>query len=105
MFTSQIEGFSFPLPPLEEQAAIVAAVNHAVGAAAEMEDLGSRRTETPIHLRQSILNAAFEGRLVEQDPNDEPADLLLARLNDSGLLPIPASSRGRLARGPLGASA
>lgn len=32
-------------------------------------------------IRQSILKAAFEGRLVAQDPRDEPADRLLARLS------------------------
>ena len=31
-------------------------------------------------LRQSILNKAFNGRLVEQDPNDEPASALLDRI-------------------------
>jgi type I restriction enzyme, S subunit len=34
-------------------------------------------------LRQSILKAAFEGSLVPQDPADEPASALLARLRDS----------------------
>ncbi|MFZ4428676.1 MAG: type I restriction endonuclease subunit S, partial [Saprospiraceae bacterium] len=31
-------------------------------------------------LRQSILKKAFEGKLVPQDPNDEPAGVLLARI-------------------------
>jgi len=31
-------------------------------------------------LRQSILKKAFEGKLVPQDPNDEPANVLLARI-------------------------
>jgi hypothetical protein len=34
-------------------------------------------------LRQSILKAAFEGRLVPQDPTDEPASELLARLRSN----------------------
>jgi type I restriction enzyme, S subunit len=34
-------------------------------------------------LRQSILKAAFEGRLVPQDPTDEPASELLARLSEN----------------------
>ncbi len=33
-------------------------------------------------LRQAILKAAFEGRLAPQDPADEPASALLARLRD-----------------------
>ena len=49
--------------------------------------------ETAPALRQSILRAAFGGRLVEQDPRDEPADVLLARLHQSAPQPIPASSR------------
>jgi type I restriction enzyme S subunit len=53
-----------------------------------------------VALRRSTLKAAFEGRLVEQDPSDEPAECLLARIN------IPASgSRARLARGTVGANA
>jgi type I restriction enzyme S subunit len=35
-----------------------------------------------LSIRQSILKTAFEGRLVEQDPRDEPADRLLARLSE-----------------------
>lgn len=31
-------------------------------------------------LRQSILKSAFEGNLVDQDPTDEPASVLLARI-------------------------
>jgi type I restriction enzyme S subunit len=55
--------------------------------------------------RQSILKAAFDGRLVEQDADDEPADRLLARINDSGPQHFPATRPGRRSRTSLGASA
>jgi len=47
-------------------------------------------------LRQSVLKAAFEGRLVPQDPGDEPASALLARLRGgSAGADAPRGRRGR----------
>lgn len=48
-------------------------------------------------LRQSILKCAFSGRLVPQDPSDEPADKLLARLRaKSGDAPARRKTRRKL---------
>jgi type I restriction enzyme S subunit len=76
-----LNAVAVPLPPTQEQAAIVHAYKSAVedmkDASTFVEDSGQRG-----FLRQSILKAAFEGRLAAQDPRDEPADSLLARLSE-----------------------
>jgi hypothetical protein len=71
-----------PLPPLLEQKEIVRRVQ-------EQFDVGDTGALTigqvdrdRAALRQSILKAAFEGRLVPQNPADEPASALLARVRD-----------------------
>lgn len=80
MFTSQLDGFPFPLPPTDEQTAIAHRVREILGTVdrtSEYVDTAERRCS---RLRQSILRRAFEGRLVPQDPTDEPAAGLLARV-------------------------
>ncbi len=68
------------VPPLEEQDRIVAEVERQfsfIEAAERAVDAGLARSKG---LRRSVLKAAFEGRLVEQDPSDEPASVLLDRI-------------------------
>ncbi len=62
-------------------------------------DAALKRSEA---LRQSILKKAFTGRLVPQDPADEPASQLLARLRNRGVKGEATSraSRGRTFRTP-----
>ncbi len=64
-----------------------------MAAASEAEDECEKLMRDRIALRQSILKAAFEGRLVPQDPADEPASALLARLREGGSGAL--ASRGR----------
>ncbi len=69
-----------PLPPIEEQAEIDSIVNVALSNSMVIEDACETELARSANLRQSILKDAFAGRLVPQDPDDEPAADLLARI-------------------------
>jgi len=75
---ADIRGLAFPLPPLVEQLRTVAEVERRLSVVGELEkqvEVALRRAE---RLRQAILSQAYRGKLVEQDANDEPANVLLA---------------------------
>lgn len=69
-----------PLPPLEEQAEIIAILDAALSAVKEQEAAIDRGLQQSAAQRKNILKAAFAGQLVPQDPNDEPASVLLERI-------------------------
>jgi type I restriction enzyme, S subunit len=67
-----------PVPPLTEQHRIVAEVERRLSVVAELEATVTANLARAGRLRQAVLKRAFEGRLVAQDPSDEPAEVLLA---------------------------
>ena len=79
---SKVSVLPIPVPPLAEQQRIVSAVERHLSIIQKAEtavDAGLKRAD---RLRQSILKQAFSGQLVPQDPDDEPASVLLERIRD-----------------------
>ena len=74
----------FPLPPLAEQKRIVAKLEQVLPLAEEygaaQEQLDKLNKELPEALKKSILQEAIQGKLVPQNPKDEPASVLLAKI-------------------------
>ena len=68
------------LPPLEEQTEIVLRVEQLFAFADQLEARLTDARQRVDALTQSILAKAFRGELVPQDPNDEPASVLLERI-------------------------
>lgn len=75
-----IHGMPFPLPPLPEQQRIVAEVERHLSVIDAAENVVSANLKRAERLRQAILQRAFQGKLVPQDPTDEPASVLLERI-------------------------
>ena len=80
----RIQTLLIPLPPLSEQHRIVAKIEELLPKVEEygkaQESLDKLNEELPERLKKSILQEAIEGRLVPQDPNDEPASVLLDKI-------------------------
>jgi type I restriction enzyme S subunit len=83
----------FPLPPETEQRAIVELFRENDGAATDVVTALDTEAADAARLKQSILKAAFEGRLARQDPTDEPASAMLARPTANS--PVTRALRGR----------
>jgi type I restriction enzyme S subunit len=77
---SIVRGISVPVPPLAEQEVLLGTLAAALAAIERLREQAHRSRESVEILDSSVLAKAFRGELVPQDPNDEPAALLLERL-------------------------
>jgi len=73
-----------PLPPLSEQQRIVAKIEELMPHIEEYDKVETQNNKLnisfPEKLKKSILQEAVQGKLVPQDPNDEPVSELLKRI-------------------------
>ncbi len=75
------ENFSFPLPPLAEQQRIVTEIEHWFALIDKIEQNKSDLKAIIKQTKNKLLDIAIHGKLVPQNPNDEPASELLKRIN------------------------
>ena len=75
--TQKVKSIPIPLAPLPEQWSIVEEVDQQLGICGRLEQSIRRALDRLQLVRLAVLAAAFSGRLVPQDPTDEPASVLL----------------------------
>jgi type I restriction enzyme, S subunit len=95
---SKISQLPVPIPPAAEAAEIIRRVSEALAASADTFAMLDAEAGDAARLKQSILKAAFEGRLVPQDPQHEPAATMLSRLSAARRMALP-KPRGRSKKG------
>lgn len=89
-----------PLPPQAEQVALIAVADEAINRVAEQAKAIQISLKQSAAQRKNILQAAFSGQLVPQDPADESASVLLARIRAERAAKVlmPKKTKGRLAK-------
>ena len=96
---NQIEKWELPLPPLSEQERIVCQIENWLSL---IDTIEKGKENISIALKQAkskILDLAIHGKLVPQDPNDEPASELLKRINPKAEITCDNPQYGKLPKG------
>ena len=79
----KVKAFELPLPTLDEQREIVRQIETAFAKIDRLASEATKALKLADRLDQRILAKAFAGELVPQDPNDEPASVLLDRIREA----------------------
>ena len=75
-----VKGYFLPLPPLAEQKRIVAQIENLLNCMDKIDQESATLEKSLTLAKQKILDLAIRGKLVPQDPNDEPASELLKKI-------------------------
>ena len=94
-----ISTFLIAIPPLNEQNAIIDKVNMVNKHLSNLDNEKEQLKELISSTKSKILDLAIRGKLVPQDPNDEPASKLLKRINSKAEITCDTSQYGKLPKG------
>ena len=78
---NRFNSFLLPLPPLAEQKRIAQEIDRLFTLIDQLEEDKAALQQLVSQLKSKILSLAIRGQLVPQDANDEPAEVLLKRIN------------------------
>ena len=88
-----------PIAPMEEQERIVAKIKHLLLQISFLEAGKGKLVAAIKQAKSKILDLAIHGKLVPQDPNDEPASELLKRINPKAEITCDTPQYGKLPKG------
>ena len=77
---SDLNRLVFPVPPISEQKRIAAKIAQLFALLRKVESSTQQYAELQTLLKSKVLDLAMRGKLVKQDPNDEPASVLLEKI-------------------------
>jgi type I restriction enzyme S subunit len=92
IYLHHVKAMPFPLAPISDQRRIVARIDELFSLANAIEAKVKEAREQAEKIDQTILAKAFKGELVPQDPNDEPASVLVQRINTTTKQPLKAKA-------------
>ena len=95
----KISNYEIPLPPLEEQCRIFTKIKHWISLIDVIENGKWNINETIKQTKSKILDLAIHGKLVPQNPTDEPASELLKRINPKAEITCDNPQYGKLPNG------
>lgn len=93
----KVSALPVPIPPVEEAKEVLRRIEAAFAKIDRLATEVEKALKLTDRFDESILAKAFSGKLVPQDPNDEPASMLLDRLREARIK-TPVASRRRVAK-------
>lgn len=93
--STKFSNIEIPIPSLDEQKRIVAEIESRFERADALETAVDRALSNAEKLKQAVLKKAFSGELVPQNPDDEPASVLLDRIRAARASELPAKKGKR----------